>query len=174
VASLALSSLYHFNRDADWDDWGVYFFGSYGLGVAGYWATNGRRPLVWLLPLVAAVIAALLLDYRPRIAVALLVALALSLARMLGFLESWPQSRVLAYLGRISYSVFLIHFPICLLISGTFSRFAGSDAWINLTGMLFAWLASIAAGALFYHWVESPAQRFFRGASSASGVRQMP
>ncbi len=174
VASLALASLYYFNRDAGWDNWGVYFFGSYGLGVAGCWATNGRRPLVWLLPLVAVVIAALLLDYRPRIAVALLVALALSLARMSGFLENWPRSSVLAYLGRISYSVFLIHFPVCLLISGTFSRFAGSDPWINLTGMLVAWVASITGGALFHQLVESPAQRFFRGERSASGVRQMP
>jgi peptidoglycan/LPS O-acetylase OafA/YrhL len=174
VASLAVASLYYFNRDSGWDNWGVYFFGSYALGVAGYWATNRRRPLAWLLPMVGVVISALLFDYRPRIAVALLVALALCLARMLGFLENWPRSRALAYLGQISYSVFLIHFPICLLISGTFSRFAGSDPWINLTGMLVAWLASIAAGALFYQLVESPVQRFFRGARSASGVRQMP
>jgi peptidoglycan/LPS O-acetylase OafA/YrhL len=91
---------------------------------------------------------ALLLDYRPRIAVALVVALALALARCSGVLERWPKSRLIGYLGRTSYSLFLVHFPVCLLVNALFSRFAQDDPWLNLAGLIVAWLASMAAAAL--------------------------
>ncbi len=173
VATLAVSSLFYFNRDGDWDNWGVYFFGAYALGIASYWtSTNQRRTLAWLLPVPALVIAALLLDYRPRIAVALLAALTLTLAARCRFLEYWPKSRLIAFLGQISYSVFLVHFPICLVINGLFARFASPDPWVNLTGMIIAWVASIAAGALFYRFVESPAQQGLLRTRSAPAVKQ--
>ena len=44
VALFALASLFHFNRDVAWDDWAPYFFGSYALGAATWWASApGRR-----------------------------------------------------------------------------------------------------------------------------------
>lgn len=174
VVILAAASLYYFNRDGDWDIWGVYFFAAYALGIGTYWATNREHAFAWLLPIFAMVISGLLLDYRPRIAVALVVALALAAARRCSFLETWPRSRLIAYLGRISYSVFLIHFPICLVISGVFARFASDDPWLNLSGMAVAWLASIAGGAMFYRFVESPAQRGLLRMRVASGLRQTP
>ncbi len=169
-----MASLYYFNRDGDWDNWGVYFFAAYALGIITYWATNRKQTLGWLLPMVGLVAIALLLDYRPRLAVALLVALAVGLARLYGLLEDWPRSRLVAYLGQISYSVFLVHFPICLLINGLFARFAASDPWVNLAGMCLAWLASLAAGALFFRYVESPAQRGLWRTHAQPGLRPMP
>ncbi|WP_313951681.1 acyltransferase [Accumulibacter sp.] len=169
AASLALASLYYFNRDSAWDSWAVYFFASYALGALTYWATNQKRAAGWLLLIIVTVIAALLLDYRPRIAVALAVAMALGLARRHGVLETWPRSHVIAYLAEISYSVFLIHFPICLLINALFSRFAPAEPGVQLVGVLLAWLASLAAGALFYHFVESPGQKGFSRPRAASG-----
>jgi peptidoglycan/LPS O-acetylase OafA/YrhL len=165
VATLALASLWHFNRDGDWDSWGVYFFASYAMGILSYWASNRKRSLLWLLPMLALVITALAFDYRPRIAVALSVALLLALVRSGGLLERWPKSPLIAYLGQISYAVFLVHFPVCLVINGLFTRFAWHDPWVSLVGMLLAWLTSIAVGALFHHFVESPAQRWRPGRS---------
>lgn len=155
VAALALASLYHFNRQPDWDSWGVYFFASYALGALVYWVSNRPAAAGWLLLIVVAVIAALLLDYRSRIALALAVALALALARRTGFIESWPAWHWIARLGKISYSVFLVHFPVCLVISGLFARFATPDPTVSLIGMLVAWLASLMAGALFHRFIES-------------------
>jgi peptidoglycan/LPS O-acetylase OafA/YrhL len=96
----------------------------------------------------------------------------LAFAGRCGFIEHWPKSRLIAYLGQISYSVFLVHFPICLIINGLFARFASRDPWVNLAGMIIAWLASIAAGALFYRLVESPAQHGLLRTRSASVVKQ--
>jgi peptidoglycan/LPS O-acetylase OafA/YrhL len=166
VSGLALGSLFFFNRDAAWDNWALYFFGSYAMGVLTYGASNRKWAPAWLLLIATWVIAALLVDFCSRIAVAILVAMVLGIARYTGFLEHWPRSRTIAWLGRISYSVFLVHFPVCLVINALFSRFASSDPLLNLTGMFIAWAASIAAGALFYHLVENRTrlllQRIFR------------
>ncbi len=170
VATLALASLYHFNRDGAWDNWALYFFGSYALGVLAYWAANAKYAARWLLLIALAVVMALVLDYRARIAVALVVALALGLASRYGFLARWPQSSLLAYLGQISYSVFLIHFPVCLIINALVARVALADPWLNLGGIALAWVASLLAGGLFYRFVERPAQKGFRGWRAAPGL----
>ena len=39
VAAGVAASLLYFNRDADWDVWAPYFFGSYGLGALAWWAS---------------------------------------------------------------------------------------------------------------------------------------
>ena len=43
VGGLALASLLGFNRDPQWDIWGLYFFGAYALGALMYWATRTER-----------------------------------------------------------------------------------------------------------------------------------
>ena len=157
VAGLALFSLFYFNRDSNWDNWALYFFGAYALGTLSYWLTETRQPPGWLLVMVVVVLAALVVDFRSRIAVALVAALALGIAQRCGFMENRPQGSVLAYLGKISYSIFLAHFPIILVINAIFSRLAPESPVANAFGILLAWAASIAAGAVFYRFVESRA-----------------
>ena len=97
------------------------------------------------------------IDFRLRIAVALAVAVALAFSQRSGLLESWPEWPVLAFLGRISYSLFLVHFPICLLANALFVRLGLSAPGAALAFMALAWGASIAVATLFYRWVEKPA-----------------
>jgi peptidoglycan/LPS O-acetylase OafA/YrhL len=159
VSGLVLASLFYFNRDPNWDNWALYFFGAYGLGVVTFWATENGNKRVWLLSIAGLVVAALIVDFRSRIAVALITALALGLARRWGFLASWPKSSLLAYLGKISYSVFLTHFPVILIINAVFSRTAPDNPAVNAIGILFAWTACTASGTLFYHFIEKRANR---------------
>jgi peptidoglycan/LPS O-acetylase OafA/YrhL len=159
VITLMAASVFYFNRDDAWDNWALYFFGAYGLGVITFWTVRRNEITVWLPLAVAMVVAALLVDFRSRIAVALAVALALAAARYTDRIENWPKSGFVAWLGQISYSVFLVHFPICLVVNAFFERFAVHGAGIQLTGMIVAWLASVGVGALFYHQVECRAQR---------------
>jgi peptidoglycan/LPS O-acetylase OafA/YrhL len=155
VTLLAGASLFFFNRDSSWDDWALYFFGSYTLGVLTYWASTRERGADWMGLMAAGVVVALLIDFRSRIAVALLVALALGIARRTGKLETWPKSSVLAYLGQISYSVFLVNFPVALVINALFAYFAPDNTLVNALGMLVAWLACLLVGAAFHRYVES-------------------
>lgn len=152
VALLACASLFYFNRDATWDNTALYFFGAYALGVGSCWAVRSALPYRGLFAVALIGGLALGVEFRPRLAVALGVALALGLAhlhlRMNGV-------RLLAYFSRISYSLFLVHFPVCLLVNAAFQRFVPHDPLSNALGVVLAWGASNIAAALFYRHVEA-------------------
>ena len=159
LIALVLASLFYFNRDDSWDNWAVYFFGAYGLGALVSWGTNRKQLSAWLgLVFVLAAIA-LFIDFRSRIGVALFVAITLGIGRYTGFIESWPKSKFLGWLGKVSYAVFLVHFPICMVINGLFDQYAPHTPAIQFFGIIIAWLSSTAGGALFYYQVECRAQR---------------
>jgi peptidoglycan/LPS O-acetylase OafA/YrhL len=157
VLALGTASLFWFNRNPELDNWAIYFFGSYALGAAAWWACSQRSPMAWIGLMACVAGAALVVDFRLRIALALAVALLLATSRHRGFLVSWPRSALLGYLGRISFSVFLVHFPLYLLANALYAHFAPAAADIALFSLFAAWTASIAAGALFHRWIEAPA-----------------
>lgn len=174
VTLLALASLFAFNRDADLDNWGIFFFYAYALGVLAWWLSHRERSPWWLLLMLAAVGVALLIDFRLRVVLALAVSLLLALARRQGWLVRWPDSALLGYLGRISFSVFLVHFPVFMLVSAAYARLGnGSDA-MALLAMLVAWVSATLAGALFFRHVESRRQwlpaRLTAGLCAAFGI----
>jgi peptidoglycan/LPS O-acetylase OafA/YrhL len=162
------ASLLVFNRDAGWDVWAPYFFGSYGLGMLAWWASDpARRPgaaAALLAMMVVPTMLALGLDFRSRIAVAMVVACLLILfgrARTVASPDSgWS---LVNYVGRISYSIFLVHFPVCLVVNALFTRFVAPQPAVQAFGAVLAWAASVAAGAAFCRWVEQPLYRALAG-----------
>lgn len=154
VSGLAVASLFHFNRMEGWDDWALYFFGAYALGVLAYWATEQEQAAAWLSALAALAIAALAFDFRSRIAVALLVALLLAAGRLMPVFSRRLSLPPLAFLGNISYSLFLVHYPVCLVVNAVLGRFAPGNPLAHASGLLVAWAASLGAGILFHHHVE--------------------
>lgn len=156
VLAVAGASLFWFNLDASWDNWALYFFGSYGLGAAAWWASDRRQLSAWLGVIATVVIAALIVDFRLRIVLALGVALLLGFGRRTGFLEQWPNARPLAFLGQISYSLFLVHFPVLLLANGLYAQLDLSSSFSAILGLMLALTASIVAATYFYRWIESP------------------
>ena len=67
--------------------------------------------------------------------------------------------RIINALGRISYAVFLVHFPVSLLVNALFITYVPLEPEWQALGMLTAWGASLTAGAAFYRWVEVPLGR---------------
>ena len=157
VIAVSLASLFWFNRDTSWDNWAIYFFGSYGLGAAAWWASDRKQMSSWLGVIATITIAALVVDFRLRIVLALAVALTLGFGRRTGLLERWPNFKPLVFLGQISYSVFLVHFPVLLIANGLYVRLGFSSVNSAIFGLILALTASIAAATLFYRWIESPA-----------------
>ncbi len=157
VIAVSLASLFWFNRDASWDNWAIYFFGSYGLGAAAWWASDRRQMSSWLGVIATITIAALVVDFRLRIVLALAVALTLGFGRRTGLLERWPNFKPLVFLGQISYSVFLVHFPVLLIANGLYVRLGFSSVNSAIFGLILALTVSIATATLFYRWIESPA-----------------
>ncbi|MDP2257392.1 MAG: acyltransferase [Polaromonas sp.] len=165
---LATSSLLFFNRQDHFDDTGLYFFGSYALGLLAFWASTALNKVntgtagLWLLAMAVLGGAALALDFRGRLALALVVAFGLVGLQQRAVPWRWLQSRWLTQLGQMSYSVFLIHFPVCLLVNAVVSRFWPAQMMANALGLLAAFLLSLLAGAALHRFVES------RGAPSRS------
>mgnify|MGYP003482581074 FL=1 len=159
---VVVSSLFYFNRDADWDVWAPYFFGSYGLGMLAWWAGDpARRPravVVLFLMMVVPALLAWALDFRGRIGVALGVA---CVRMLLGRVRvrSGAGWAVANWLGKNSYSIFLVHFPVCLVVNAVFTQFVPAQAEWQVLGTVIAWAASLAAGAKFFRWVEAPLGR---------------
>jgi len=94
-------------------------------------------------------------DPRPRLFVAAATAVVVFLAAKVGVLGQWPRSRVVNYFGRISYSLFLIHFPVLLVVNAWGSQRFTASAGIAAAGLFMAYALSVGAGALLHHGVES-------------------
>ncbi|MDA8457269.1 acyltransferase [Acidovorax sp. GBBC 3334] len=175
VALAAALSLWELNRHPGLDAWAVYFFGAYGLGMMARWAVGAPRgsgaAAGWLVLIGLWGAVALALEFRTRIAVAwgtalwLVVALRW-LARPTGtgeaaaMLTAASASRPQAWrtwparLGRMSYSVFLVHFPVCLLVNAAVSTAWPDSPGMNALGMAGAMALSVMAGKLLYDRVE--------------------
>ena len=157
VAGLMLASLLVFNRQAHWDDWGLYFFGSYALGALAGWAARSRHAARWLGLLAALGLLALALDWRTRIALALGVALLLGLAQWRGRTPRLPQA--VQTLGRSSYALFLVHFAVLMLVNALYAQLAWQEPWAVLLMLALGWAGSVALAWVFERRVEAPLQR---------------
>jgi len=163
-------SLLHFNLNSDWDNWALYFFGSYGLGLMAWWAGDPKRKpgamLLMIVMMMIPVLCGLVIEFRSRIALALAVACVLLLFGRIKTTSGGPAWSAINGLARTSYAVFLIHFPVCLLVNAAFTRFAPPDPVLQAASMLIAWASSLGAGAAFHHWVEVPLGRWFSSSRS--------
>jgi len=154
VVLLAAASLWGFNRDADFDNWAVYFFGAYGLGMMAFWAVRAARPWAWSALMALLLGIALWLEWRTRIALAGATALALVAVMRSPRLYSMSGPARLQQLGQMSYSVFLVHFPVCLLVNAVVTWFWPDSLVINLVGLWAAFALSLATGRVLYLRVE--------------------
>ncbi len=158
VTALTAWSLWHISRYEAYEIAAPYFFGYYGLGMLAYWAAHApaKAWFVALLTLIALLgLIALGIEFRKSVASATLSALILSIASARGWLEQWPRSASLHWLGERSYSIFLIHYGLCIGVNAIWSVLFPTGLLINGLGILFAVAVSIAGGAVLYREVES-------------------
>jgi peptidoglycan/LPS O-acetylase OafA/YrhL len=160
-AGLGSASLFWLNRNPAIDVWAPYFFGAYSLGILAQWIAAGSRKGRWMILLALLVSAALAVEWRSRILVAGVTALLLAWSAGAGFAPRWASSALVARLGRISYSVFLIHYPVCLVTSAVVFRLWPTSPGANATGIVAAWLLSLGAGAIL-HRVAEPVPAAYR------------
>jgi peptidoglycan/LPS O-acetylase OafA/YrhL len=154
VLPLAAASLFWFNRDPAWEEWAVYFLGSYALGVIAEGVLSKRLPAVLFWAYAALVVSALMVEWRLRLAVSLAVGVVLLVGGVTGLLSAWPKSRWIESASNASYSLFLIHFPVCLVVNAILSQFVLHSPVLSAAGMLLAYTLSVAASVVFYRRVE--------------------
>lgn len=155
LLGLAVSA-FVLNRHTQWDMYGPYFWVSYALGVLiGLQA----RPSVMALAAAIALLA-YLLDPRLRLLVALGTAVVLWLwlkadGRVMPTVAPWCR-----HLSRISYSVFLVHFPVGLVVNALWVTFLPINPVVQLLGVVTAFKLSLLAGWAFHYRVEGPVVRW--------------
>ena len=155
IVALSALSLWVISRNDDYENFAPFFFGAYGLGMLAWWSTRSALGSIALAAIAVLGAIALWIDFRNPIAVALATALIVSVSGQRGWLAIWPREGALTWLGQRSYSIFLIHYGICIAFNAVWSILFPTGVWINLLGMLLALLSSVLAGSMLYHFVES-------------------
>lgn len=96
----------------------------------------------------------------------LFAALVLSLALSSGPIARWFGGRTLVYLGEISYSIYLIHTVILLVMGQALQRVWPVPSNVPTVGFVGVYVvfiaASILAGHLLFRFVEEPARKWLR------------
>ena len=151
------ASLFSFNLDAGLDVWAIYFMGAYGLGMMAFWAVAAEKRSTawsWVMLMAALVIGALVFEWRDRILLAGITALLLVIGMRTEGIARWKGLAPLRRLGEISYSVFLIHFSICILVNAVVNHFWHGSVTAAVVGLPFAFVLSLTAGYALYQTVE--------------------
>ena len=165
-ATLTLVSIFVWNLHPLGEIWGTYFLGAYGLGLCiGCWRYANLRFSHFHLSLMIVFIGALAFAYQPRerLAVAVVTAFFLCLyeageCKPIEFLKaSWLRN-----FSDATYSIFLIHFGVSLLISALVFNFWSENIPINLMGLLLSFALSIWLGRLIQLHIESKPASLYR------------
>ena len=171
---LIVASLLYFNRLSDYENYFIYFIGSYGLGVLAQLAKNDADPAVNRLARILIIIIGLVILVTSfdhlwiRNILAYFVAIALIIwggraykdekhAKMhnLVFSILWGSRR--------SYCAFLLHFSFILLANTLYIAWGMDqrhDGAMALAMMFLALVASWVAANYLYRLVEVPSRHF--------------
>jgi len=153
---VALLSLFLWNGAAAHEPYATYFFGVVFLGTLAGLAVAGRIPPAFFWAYVAAAAVAVGVQQRPHPAVALAAGVGIYLLARRQQPAAFPAASVLGWLGRISYSLFLVHYPTIWAVTSVARGIFGDAApasWLCLTTAV---AASIVAAVLLHRLVEVP------------------
>lgn len=168
--SLAVFSLFYANLNAGWDVWGIYFFPYFFMGVVVWRSKNGTQTLeFWLYQ--ALFLIAMAFEWRWRLSIAMLVGYLLLWSLKSGWIVRWPRHARILWLGKISYSLFLVHFPVLILVAALWAHLGWTSPLLASLGLLLAFVASIAAASGFYRWIEQPSAWVSHRIARPGGLR---
>jgi peptidoglycan/LPS O-acetylase OafA/YrhL len=154
LLGLGLLSALFWNRIPRLDCFAIYFLTSYVLGMAAAWVKHGALSKRAFWAYVGATALTLNVDFRARLVVVILTAAVLVIAQAQPWLTRLPTPAPLRAVADMSYSLFLIHFPTCLVVNALWSSHLPANPWLSLLGMFVAWALSMVAAFSFYHLVE--------------------
>lgn len=161
IGLLTVVSMVHWTHRDALEDTALFFWGAYGMGWIAWHARArlplSRRCLLWMaLGLLCAAF-----DHRGRALTAWAVAAALACAPA-AWLSASGQAqvwrRMVHWLSRISYPVFVVHFGVSLLVNHQVSARWPASVPLNALGMALALMLSVLAGALLHRWTEQKSQ----------------
>ena len=168
---LAIYSLFVFNLNDAWDSWWLYFFPYFFMGIVIHRSLRrgGFGMEFWLYQLLF--VGAMVFEWRWRLLSAFIVGFLLFSAERMGWGVRWPRNRIILWLGNVSYSLFLVHFPVLVLVATVWTRLAWTTPSAAVAGLFVAFCLSVVAAGLFHRWVERPAGRLGRTGNRGRTLR---
>ena len=164
----AVASLFWWNLDRRFDNFIFYFYALFFLGIAAWWEVSRQVPR-WVFWSYCALVFARLVhtdafqrfDNSLELKAALVCGISIVLLGQRGKLATaldWPW---LQYLGRISYSLYLIHFPVTHLVTTGLERWWGSplSPLAAALTLFLGLLTSLGSAHVLYTLVEAPSVR---------------
>lgn len=159
LVPLGAVSAWVWNLDTRYDVTVFYFLGQLVLGTVLGWVVT-RRISQWVLVLcVVWYGASLLVQWRLQLWFALMATAVLWFGAV--WMPAWSNPRWLRWLSRISYSLFLVHYPVNGLVLVALDSWASSGAVPAFMSMCIAFACSLLVADRFHKWVESPSQKSF-------------
>lgn len=161
LAPLAMFSLFFWCEQTQLEQWVIYFFGLFFLGLMTWWTLDGRVPRGWYWMTVSVFVARLMWQWKPEVMLGLAASLMIYLVGRSGHLHDWLNVRWLQYLGRVSYSLYLIHYAVAHVVTRVGWSLCGGSPSPGLAALwlMLAMAASLSAAHLLYVWVEAPSAR---------------
>lgn len=163
-APIMLASLFTFTYFEELDNWFLRYYCLFCLGACLSACRNGMLPKA--IAGVALVLFAIRvgIEFQRGVFCGLAVGSLIILADYRNALNTWLMSRTWQYFGKISYSLYLIHYPIAHVIMHFGKHYTGDNVIMIYVWMAVSLVASIAAGDLLFRLVEAPslalAQRY--------------
>lgn len=167
IGLLTVASLVWIRTWSDWDNWAPYFYNAYGVGLLVGWLTLRQAPgLIWVKAVLLSVMVVLLWQWAVSlngrlvvifVTAALLWMASLPVVRDSGMMPNALQSvmgRLIHYLGCTSFALFLVHFPVSMLINAAQDRFDWRSPQDGMMAMAIAWFLSMVLADIFYCYVE--------------------
>jgi peptidoglycan/LPS O-acetylase OafA/YrhL len=155
----ALLALFVFNLESSMEKWIIYFFHMPVFGALAWWTLERRIPAAAFWAYAAMLLAGVAFHFRIKVVIAVIAGITLYRAGRSQGIHEWLSFRPLRYLGRISYSLFLIHYPSGWLISNLGHRITGNNPHAAVFWLALALLASIGAAHVLHVFVETPTSK---------------
>jgi peptidoglycan/LPS O-acetylase OafA/YrhL len=153
---VAVLSLFCWNGAIAHEPYATYFFGIMFLGTLAGLAVAGRIPPAIFWAYAAACAVAVVVQRRPHPAVALAAGVAIYLVAQWQPAAAIRADSLLGRLGRISYSLFLVHYPTIWAVTSVGRGVGGDAAAASGPWLAAAVVASCAAAVLLHRLVEVP------------------
>ena len=159
---LAAFSLFYFNLNEAWDHWWLYFFPYFFMGIVIQRAVHvgGSSREFWFYQLLF--VAAMVFEWRWRLLSASVVGFLVFSSLRSGWGQHWPHSRTISWIGNASYSLFLVHFPVLVIVATVWTRMDWTTPAGAVVGLVLAFALSLLTAGLFHRWIERPAGRLGR------------